>query len=398
MQTIYLDHHATTPLDPRVLEAMMPTFREAYGNAGSRFHPFGLDARNRMEVAREQTASLLGCEAAEIIFTSGATEANNLAIFGTAEARRERGRHLITCVTEHHAVVDPMMELKRRGFEVTFLPVSREGFLDLDRLRRAFRPETTLVSLMAGNNETGVLHPVAEIGALCRDRGVTFHCDAVQVAGKIPIDVEAWQVDLLTLSAHKFHGPKGVGALYLRRRKPRAHLEPIVLGGGQELGLRSGTHNVPGIVGLGEAARLAKAEMPERVASQRALRDRLWTVLQQGIPDLALNGPADFSRRLPNNLNVEFRCCEAQSILMEAGHAVACSPGSACTSDNTEPSYVLLAMGLTREEAISSLRFGVSHTNTAEEIERVPSLLLPAVERLRAMSPWWRAGAGAVAR
>lgn len=390
MDLIYLDHHATTPIDSRVLEAMMPVLTSAYGNAGSRFHPLGLEARGRVDRARGEVAALIGAEPSEIIFTSGATESNNLALFGVAEFQAERGRHIITCATEHHAVLDPIRALERRGYEVTLAPVDREGRLDLDIFERLLRPDTILVSLMAANNETGVLFPMERIGALTRARGITLHCDASQAVGKIPVDVEAWQVDLLSLSGHKMGAPKGVGALYLRRRKPRAHLAAVQFGGGQELGLRSGTHNVPGIVGLGVASVLAKAELAGRAARMRHLRDRLWQGLQRAIPEVHLNGPMNFDERLPNNLNVEFRCCEAQSILMEAAQRVACSPGSACTSDNTEPSHVLMGMGLSREAAISSLRFGVSHTNTEEEIDAVPGLLAGPVAHLRAMSPMWR--------
>jgi cysteine desulfurase len=390
MPPIYLDNHATTPPDPRVLDAMLPVLREDFGNASSRYHPYGLRAHDQVDQAREQVAALINAQPSEVIFTSGATESNNLAIQGAAHALNGRGRHLITTTTEHHAVIDPMKKLADEGWDVTFLPVDGEGRIDLDRLKNTIRDDTVLVSLMAANNEIGVLHPVAEIGALCRERGVTFHCDAVQAAGKIPIDVEAWQVDLISLSAHKFHGPKGIGALYLRRRKPRARLEPITVGGGQELGLRSGTYNTPAIVGMGTAAEIARNEQPDHAAKMRTLRDRLWTAIQQSVPAIALNGPQNFDERLPNNLNIEFKCCEAQSILMGLSEEVACSPGSACTSDNTEGSYVLLALGADRDRAVSSLRFGVSHLNTEDEIDRVAPLLAAQVKKLRAMSPLWQ--------
>lgn len=394
---IYLDNQATTPLDPRVLAAMMPALTTDFGNASSRFHAHGLRARNMVDAARAEVAALVCADPVEIVFTSGATESNNLAIRGAAAARRDRGRHLVTATTEHKAVLDVMKEMAREGWEVTFLSVDREGRIDLDRLRAAIRPDTALVSLMAANNEIGTLHPIAEIGALARERGVTFHCDAVQAAGRLAIDVEAWHVDLLSLSAHKLYGPKGVGALYVRRRRPRARLVPQIVGGGQEDGLRGGTLNVPAIVGFGEAARLAREGLADEAAHARALRDRLWDGLRRAVPEVALNGPADLADRLPNNLNVAFACCEAQSILMDLADDVAASPGSACTSDNTEPSFVLLACGLTREEAIGSIRFSVGRFNTEAEIDAVPARVAASAARLRAMSPLWTATHAATA-
>jgi cysteine desulfurase len=343
-----------------------------------------------VEKARAEVAALAGARPEEIVFTSGATESNDLALRGLAEARQSKGRHIVSATTEHKAVLDPLHALAKEGFEVEFLSVDREGFVDLDRLEASLRPDTVLVSLMAANNEIGTLQPMAEIGALARARGIAFHSDAAQAAGKIAIDADAWQADLLSLSAHKLHGPKGVGALFVRRRQPRVRLVPRTVGGGQEGGLRGGTLNVPGIVGMGEAARIAREELEANAARLRSLRDRLWEGLRETIPEVRLNGPADFSRRLPNNLNVAFHCCEAQSVLLEAAEEMAASPGSACGGgDNAEPSYVLLACGLGRERAVGSIRFGVGRFNSEAEMDAAPGLLAPIVEKLRSMSPAW---------
>ncbi|HOC19798.1 MAG TPA: IscS subfamily cysteine desulfurase, partial [Vicinamibacterales bacterium] len=350
---IYMDCHATTPVDPRVLEAMLPYFRERFGNAASRNHSFGWQAEEAVESARKQIAALIGATAREIVFTSGATESDNLAIKGAARMYREKGDHIITAVTEHKAVLDTCKHLQKEGFQVTYLPVGRDGLIDLDRLRDAITPKTTVISVMAANNEIGVVQPIAEIGRIARERGVLFHTDAVQAAGKIPFDVEAMNVDMASLSAHKMYGPKGVGALYVRRRNPRVLLEPIIDGGGHERGMRSGTLNVPGIVGMGKASAIAAGEMAEEGARVAALRDRLLAGLRGGLDEIYVNGSME--RRLPGNLNVSFAYVEGESLLMGISD-VAVSSGSACTSATLEPSYVLKALGVGDELAHSSIR------------------------------------------
>jgi cysteine desulfurase len=385
---IYMDHHATTPVDPRVLEAMLPYFTEHYGNAASRSHSFGWKAEEAVEAARAEVASLVGATAREIVFTSGATESDNLAVkglarFHAAPGAARQGRHLVTCATEHHAVLDSMATLEREGFEVTRLPVSPDGRLDPERVRAAIRPDTTLVSVMHANNETGVVHPVEEIGRLTRAAGVAFHCDAVQSAGRIPFDVEAAQVDLASLSAHKMYGPKGVGALYVRRR-PRVRLLPLLDGGGHERGLRSGTLNVPGIVGFGRACALAAAEREAEAVRLLALRERLRLGILSGLADVVVNG--SLAHRLPGNLNLSFAGVEGEALLL-ALRDVALSSGSACTSASLEPSYVLRAMGVPDGLAHASLRFGLGRFNTEEEVDHVVRLVLEKVRRLRALSP-----------
>jgi cysteine desulfurase len=380
---IYMDYHATTPLDPRVLEAMLPFFREDFGNAASKSHAFGWRAEEAVEAAREEVGKLIGAEAREVVFTSGATESDNLALKGAAHFYREKGRHLVTVATEHKAVLDPMHRLEREGFEVTFLPVGKDGRVEPDQVARALRPDTILVSVMAANNETGTLQPIAEIGRLTRERGVVFHCDAVQAVGKLPFDVEALNVDLASISAHKMYGPKGVGALYVRR-KPRVRLIAEIDGGGHERGHRSGTLNVPGIVGLGAACRLAAAELEEEGARVLALRERLRRGLEARVELMTVNGSLE--HRLPGNLNVSFAYVEGEALMM-AVKDVAVSSGSACTSASLEPSYVLRAMGVPDDLAHSSIRFGLGRFTTEEEVDYAIDLFAVKVKKLREMSP-----------
>ncbi len=381
---IYMDNHATTPLDPRALEAMMPYLTDRFGNAASRNHAFGWQAEEAVEAARKQVAALIGATAKEIVFTSGATESDNLAIKGAAHMYREKGNHIITVVTEHKAVIDTCKHLEKEGFDVTYLPVGRDGLVDLDQLRAAITGRTILVSIMAANNEVGVLQPIAEIGRITRERGVLFHTDAVQAAGKVPFDVDAAYVDMASLSAHKMYGPKGVGALYVRRRNPRVLLTPIIDGGGHERGMRSGTLNVPGIVGFGKATALCREELPAESARVAALRDRLYEGLRRNLEEIFVNG--SMTHRLPGNLNLSFAYVEGESLLMGVSD-VAVSSGSACTSATLEPSYVLKALGVGDDLAHSSIRFGLGRFNTEEEVDFVVDKLSAVVARLREMSP-----------
>jgi cysteine desulfurase len=380
---VYMDCHATTPVDPRVLDAMLPFYREEFGNAASKSHSFGWRAEEAVETAREQVARLIGASAKEIVWTSGATESDNLAIKGAAQFHRARGRHLVTVKTEHKAVLDSMHALERDGFEVTFLDVDRGGRLDPERLRAALRPDTLLVSVMHANNEVGVVQPIEEIGRITRERGVLFHCDAVQSVGRIPFDVERANVDLASLSAHKMYGPKGVGALYVRR-KPRVRLVAQMDGGGHERGFRSGTLNVPGIVGFGTAAEIARAEGPAEAARVLALRERLRQGIEAGLDLVTVNGTLD--HRLPGNLNVSFAYVEGEALMM-AVKDVAVSSGSACTSASLEPSYVLRAMGVPDDLAHSSIRFGLGRFTTEEEVDFAVKLFVEKVKKLREMSP-----------
>jgi cysteine desulfurase len=379
---VYLDHHATTPVDPRVLAAMLPFFGPKFGNAASRSHRFGWEAEQAVEFARKRVAALAGATPREMVFTSGATESNNLAIKGVVEAYRTRGNHVVTMATEHQAVLDPVRHLERFGCAATVLPPRPDGLLDLDRLRDAIRPETLLVSVMYANNETGVIQPIREIGALCRETGVLFHCDAAQAFGKTPIDVTAGQIDLMSVSAHKMYGPKGVGALYVRRRK--VHLAAQMDGGGHESGFRSGTLNVPGIVGFGEACALCAGEMAEESVRLGALRDRLRQQLEDGLEAVTVNGSLE--HRLPGNLNVSFAGVNAETLLMSLPE-VALSTGSACSSAVAEPSHVLRALGIGEDLAHSSVRFGLGRSNTAEEIDFVAQRVIESVKRLRAFTP-----------
>ena len=383
---IYLDYAATCPVDQRVLDAMLPYFTKTYGNAASRTHSFGWTAEEAVESARAEIARTLGADSKEITFTSGATESNNLAIKGVAEYLREKGNHVITVVTEHKAVIDACKHLERNGYEVTYLPVDQHGLITAAQVAEAITDRTVLVSVMLANNETGVVQPLAEIGKVCHERKVLFHTDATQAFGKIPIDVTTMHIDLMSLSAHKIYGPKGVGALYVRRRKPRVRLAPQIHGGGHERGNRSGTLNVPGIVGFGEAARLARESMQEEGEQIRALRNYMRGRLTEEIPHVHLNGHPEHV--LPGHLNVSFAYIEGESLLM-ALKDVALSSGSACTSASLEPSYVLRAMGLDDELAHSSLRMTIGRFTTKEEIDHVVDLLKRNVERLREMSPLW---------
>jgi len=380
---VYMDYHATTPVDPRVLDAMLPFFREEFGNAASKSHAFGWRAEEAVEEARGQVARLVGASAKEIVWTSGATESDNLAVKGAAQFHRARGRHLVTVKTEHKAVLDSMHALERDGFEVTFLDVDRGGRLDPERLRAALRPDTILVSVMHANNEVGVVQPIEEIGRITRERGVVFHCDAVQSVGRIPFDVERANVDLASLSAHKMYGPKGVGALYVRR-KPRVRLVAQMDGGGHERGFRSGTLNVPGIVGFGKAAEIALAEAPAEAARVLLLRERLRRGIEAGLDLVTVNGTLD--HRLPGNLNVSFAYVEGEALMM-AVKDVAVSSGSACTSASLEPSYVLRAMGVADDLAHSSIRFGLGRFTTEEEVDFAVKLFVEKVRKLREMSP-----------
>jgi cysteine desulfurase len=430
---IYFDNNATTPVDPRVVEAMLPFLKEKFGNAASRSHAFGWVAEEAVDYAREQVAKLIAATPAEIIFTSGATESNNLAIKGVAHmygmtqadlffldsvarAKKEgradaeslipqrfgsvdlaeiaekgaatvfadRGDHLITLQTEHKATLDSMKRLEKDGFRVTYLKVQPNGLIDLRELEAAITKKTILVSIMFANNEIGVLQPIGEIGALCHQKGVLFHTDAVQAAGKVPIDVNALNVDLLSLSGHKMYGPKGVGALYVRRKKPRVRLEAVIDGGGHERGMRSGTLNVPGIVGFGKAAEICQKEMASEAERVNQLRERLFTGLKAELDELFLNGDAE--RRLPGNLNVSFAYVEGEAMMM-AIKDVAVSSGSACTSASLEPSYVLRALGVGDDLAHSSIRFGLGRFSTEEEVDYVVKLVVEKVKKLRDMSP-----------
>lgn len=377
---IYLDYQATTPVDPRVLEQMLPYFTEIYGNPASVTHAYGWAAESAVKQAREQLAQAIGADPSEIIFTSGATEANNLAIKGVAEAYLGQGRHLITVQTEHRAVLDPCTYLEGLGFEVTRLPVQPDGRLDLDRLATALRSDTVLVSVMAANNEIGVLQPLEAIGTLCHDRQVLFHTDAAQGIGKIPLDVQRQNIDLLSLTAHKIYGPKGIGALYIRRRDPRVQLATQLHGGGQERGWRSGTLPVPQIVGFGAAIDLAMADMNRENDRLRDLRDRLWLRLQT-IDGIYLNGHPD--QRLSGNLNVSIDGVNGQALLLALQPDIAVSSGSACTMAKVEPSHVLQALGRSREQVLASLRFGLGRFTTQEQIEYAAEKTIAAVAALR---------------
>jgi cysteine desulfurase len=377
---VYLDHNATTPCDPRVVEAMLPWFTQHYGNAASRSHSFGWQAKEAVEYAREQVAALIGAEPQEIIFTSGATESDNLAIKGVFEAYASKGNHIITCATEHKAVLDTCRHIEKIGGEVTYLPVNAAGNINLQELEAAIRPTTILVAIMYANNETGTLHPIKEISAIARKHGVIFFTDAAQAAGKIPVNVNDDGLDLLALTAHKLYGPKGAGALYVRRRNPRVRLAPQMDGGGHERGLRSGTLNVPGIVGLGKACELAKQEMDNDAALLSKLRNRLESGLLK-LPDVFVNGNS--LQRLPHVTNLSFKDVESEALLTGLNRSIAVSSGSACTSALLEPSYVLKAMGVSDELAYSSLRFALGRFTKAEEIEYAIEQVTKTVNYLR---------------
>ncbi|HEX6692855.1 MAG TPA: IscS subfamily cysteine desulfurase [Burkholderiales bacterium] len=381
---IYLDYSATTPVDRRVADKMIPYLTEFFGNAASRSHAFGWKAEEAVEEAREHVAALINADAKEIVWTSGATEGNNLAIKGAANFYKTKGKHLITQKTEHKAVLDTFRELERQGFEATYLDVESNGIVSLEKLKAAIRPDTILVSIMMVNNEIGVIHPVWEIGELCREKGIIFHCDAVQGAGRVEIDLQKLKADLLTLTAHKIYGPKGIGALYVRR-KPRVRIEAQIHGGGHERGFRSGTLATHQIVGFGEAARLARAEMGAENQRVRALRDKLWSSIKD-MEEVYVNG--DLERRIPHNLNVSFNFVEGESLIM-AVKDIAVSSGSACTSASLEPSYVLRALGRSDELAHSSVRITLGRFTTEEEVKFAADLIRRKVEKLRELSPLW---------
>ena len=383
---IYMDNQATTPVDPRVLEAMLPYFQEHFGNAASRNHPFGWAAEEAVEGARGQIAHVIGAKPKEIIFTSGATESDNLAIKGVVEFYKDKGNHVITGVTEHKAVLDSCKALERAGkAEVTYLPVDQYGRVDPDDVAKAITDQTVLVSLMAANNEIGTLHPIREIGRIAKDKGVLFHCDATQGVGKIPFDVETAGIDLLSLSAHKMYGPKGCGALYVRAKGPRVRLTPLIDGGGHERGMRSGTLNVPGIVGFGKACELAGQALESEAAQLISLRTRLHEGITRQLDEVYLNGHP--TERIPGNLNLSFSYVEGESLLMGLNKEIALSSGSACTSATLEPSYVLKALGVGEELAHTSIRFGLGRFNTEEEVDIVVRRVVEVVQRLRELSP-----------
>jgi cysteine desulfurase len=381
---IYMDNHATTPVDPRVVEAMRPYFTEKFGNAASRNHEFGWVAEEAVENARAQIARLINATPKEIVFTSGATESTNLAIKGVAEMYREKGNHIITQVTEHKATLDTCKRLEKYGYEVTYLPVEKDGRINLEDLRRAITPKTILISIMYANNEIGVVQPIAEIGKIAKEKGIFFHVDGVQAIGKIPVDVQKDGIDMMSISAHKIYGPKGVGALYVRRKNPRVQLAAIIDGGGHERGMRSGTLNVPGIVGLGKACELCHQEMAQESERLRRLRDRLRDSIMSRLDETFING--SWEHRLPHSLNISFAYVEGESLLMGIND-VAVSSGSACTSATLEPSYVLKALGVGEDLAHTSIRFGLGRFNTEEEVDYVADRVVETVSRLRELSP-----------
>ena len=381
---IYLDNHATTRVDPRVLETMLPYFTEYFGNAASRNHSFGWAAEEAVEKARKQLADLIGASAKEIVITSGATESNNLALKGAAEMYAQKGTHFITAATEHKAVLDTCKRLEKRGCRVTYLPVRQDGLIDLDQLRDAITDQTVVVSIMYGNNEIGTIQPIREIGKICREKGVLLHTDATQAVGKIPVSVIADNIDLMSFTAHKMYGPKGVGALYVRRKNPRVQLTAQMDGGGHERGFRSGTLNVPGIAGFGKAAELCRESLPEEMARMSGMRDRLKNTIMAELDEVYINGSVE--HRLPHNLNISFAYVEGESLLMGIND-IAVSSGSACTSATLEPSYVLKALGAGDELAHSSIRFGVGRFNTDEEIDYTAHKVIEVVRKLRELSP-----------
>jgi len=382
---VYLDNNATTPMDPRVLEKMMPYFTTEFGNAASRNHAFGWKAEEAVEKARHQIASLIGASEKEIVFTSGATESNNLAILGVAEMYATKGNHIITCVTEHKAVIDPCKYLEENGkCQITWLGVDKTGQINLEELEKSITDKTILISIMFANNEIGTLQPIEKIGALAKKHGVLFHCDAVQAAGRVPIDVEKMGIDILSVSGHKIYGPKGIGALYVRRRNPRVRLSPIVHGGGHERGMRSGTLNVPGIVGFGEACEIAQKEMSQETERTLMLREKLHKGITSKMDEIFLNGHP--TERLPGNLNLSFAYVEGEAMMMGIKD-LAVSSGSACTSASLEPSYVLRALGVSEELAHTSIRFGIGRFTTEEEIDYTIERTVKEAKRLRDMSP-----------
>lgn len=382
---VYMDYQATTPMDKRVLDAMIPYFTEKFGNPHSRSHAYGWEAEEATEIAREQVAKLIGANAKEIVFTSGATESNNIAIKGVGHFYKDKKNHIITVVTEHKCVLDACRHLEQEGFNVTYLPVQQNGLIDLELLKKTITDKTLLVSVMAVNNEIGVIQPLAEIGKICREKGVFFHTDCAQAFGKIPLDVEAMNIDLMSISGHKIYGPKGIGALYVRRR-PRIRIEPIINGGGQERGMRSGTLPTPLVVGLGKAAEIAANEMELENARLTKLSERFLKGIRAKVPEVYING--DEKQRIPGNLNISFAYIEGESMIM-AIRDLAVSSGSACTSASLEPSYVLRALGVEEEMAHTSIRFGFGRFTTEEEVDFAIDLVASQVQKLRDMSPLW---------
>lgn len=376
---IYMDHHATTPVDPRVVETMLPYFTNIYGNAASKDHFFGIEASQAVEKARSQIASLINAKPDEVIFTSGATESNNIVLFGVAEKYANKGEHIITCVTEHKAVLDPARRLEQMGKRVTYLRVDQYGCIDLDELIAAITPRTILISIMAANNEIGTLAPLAAIGKIAREHGIIFHTDATQAVGYIPIDVKQMQIDCLSMSAHKLYGPKGVGTLYVRKSNPRVRLSPLLYGGGHERGLRSGTLNVPGIVGFGEAATIAMQEMENLAIQYRAWTEQMLSALQERIAGVERNGHP--TKRLPHNLNIYIPCIESRACIVDLKELVI-STGSACTTAAVEPSHVITALGFGEQRAHSSLRFGLGRSNDAEQVAYAVDVITNRVEQL----------------
>jgi cysteine desulfurase len=381
---IYMDYHATTPMDPRVFEAMKPYFMETFGNAASRNHSFGWQAEEAVEKSRKQIADLIGATTKEIVFTSGATESNNLALKGVAEMYAEKGNHIITAATEHKAILDTCKRLEKSGVRVTYLPLQTNGLVDLDMLKEAITDKTILISIMYANNEIGVLQPMAEIGKIAKAKGILVHSDATQAVGKVPVNVIKDNIDLMSMSGHKIYGPKGVGALYVRRKSPRVQITAQMDGGGHERGMRSGTLNVPGIVGLGEACAICNADMPAESKRMAYLRDKLRGKLEAELDEVYINGTME--HRLPNNLNISFAYVEGESLLMGIND-IAVSSGSACTSATLEPSYVLKALGAGDDLAHSSIRFGLGRFNTEEEVDYVAAKVIDVVKKLRELSP-----------
>ncbi len=381
---LYMDNHSTTPMDPRVLETMLPYFIEKFGNAASRNHQFGWEAEEAVEHARKQIAKLIHCDAKEIVFTSGATESDNLALKGVVEMYKEKGDHVITCSTEHRAILDTCKSLEKRGIKVTYLPVEKDGRVNPDEVRKAITDKTILISIMLANNEIGTIHPIAEIGKIAKEKGILLHCDATQGVGKIPVDVEALKVDLMSFTAHKIYGPKGVGALYVRKKGPRVRLVPQIDGGGHERGMRSGTLPVPLIIGFGKACELCEQEMSAESKRIAAMRDRLQAQIMKSLDECYLNGHP--TERLPHNLNISFAYVEGEALLMGVKE-IALSSGSACTSATLEPSYVLRALGVGSDLAHSSIRFGLGRFTTDEEVDYTAKRMAEAVTRLREMSP-----------
>jgi cysteine desulfurase len=381
---IYMDYHATTPMDPRVFEAMKPYFMETFGNAASRNHSFGWQAEEAVEKSRKQIADLIGATTKEIVFTSGATESNNLALKGVAEMYAEKGNHIITAATEHKAILDTCKRLEKSGVRVTYLPLQTNGLVDLEMLKEAITDKTILISIMYANNEIGVIQPMAEIGKIAKAKGVLVHSDATQAVGKVPVNVIKDNIDLMSMSGHKIYGPKGVGALYVRRKSPRVQITAQMDGGGHERGMRSGTLNVPGIVGLGEACAICNADMPAESKRMAYLRDKLRGKLEAELDEVYINGTMEY--RLPNNLNISFAYVEGESLLMGIND-IAVSSGSACTSATLEPSYVLKALGAGDDLAHSSIRFGLGRFNTEEEVDYVAAKVIDVVKKLRELSP-----------